>query len=163
VIVLSDTSPIHYLVLIGHVEILPAMFGQVVVPSAVLAELQRSGAPEAVRNWLTNPPSWFLVRTPQQVDETIQLGQGETEAISLAVELKADLLLMDDRRARRVAASRGLPVAGTVNVLEIAAQRDLIDLPQTIAELRKTNFHISDRILARALDADAERRGRDKP
>jgi predicted nucleic acid-binding protein len=51
VIVLSDTSPIHYLVLTGQIEILPSLFGDVVIPSAVVAELNQSGTPPIVRDW----------------------------------------------------------------------------------------------------------------
>jgi predicted nucleic acid-binding protein len=160
VIVLSDTSLIHYLVVIGEAEILHAIFGQVIVPSAVLNELQRSGAPEVVRLWVSDPPPWLLIRTPTQIDPTIQLGRGEIEAICLAVELHADVVLMDDRRGRRVAESHGLSVVGTVNVLEVAAERELLSLPVAIEKLRETNFHIAERILARALAADAERRNR---
>lgn len=157
-IVLSDTSPLNYLVLIGHVDVLPALFGQVIVPAAVRAELQHPGTPQIVRDWLRTAPPWLVVHAAAHIDASIQLGTGEIEAISLAIELHADLLLMDDRRGRRAAESRGLSVAGTLNVLEAAAERDLLDLPVAIAKLRQTNFHVSERILARALDADAERR-----
>jgi predicted nucleic acid-binding protein len=158
VIVLSDTSPLNYLVLIGHVDVLPILFGEVVVPKGVSDELQRSGAPEAVRLWVASRPTWLVIRTPSRTDDSIELGMGEVEAISLAMELHADLLLMDDRLGRRAAESRGLSVAGTINVLEAAAERDLLDLPVAVAKLRHTNFHISEQILANALAADVERR-----
>ena len=85
---------------------------------------------------------------------------GEVEAISLAIEMKADLLLMDDRRARREAEACGLSVTGTLNVLQAAAQRDLLGLPVAIAKLQLTNFHISQRILDRAIQEDAEWRSK---
>lgn len=157
-IVLSDTSPINYLVLIGQVDVLPQLFGEVVVPPAAHAELQHPNTPGIVRSWAVALPAWLTVRSPLLVDPQIRLGKGEAEAISLAIEMKATLLLVDDRRARREAETRGLTVAGTVNVLEAAARRDLLDLPTAIAALRQTNFHIAERILQRALKDDAKRR-----
>ncbi len=55
-IVVSDTSPLNYLILIGHAEILPALFSRVVAPPAVVAEMLQPGAPEVVANWATSPP-----------------------------------------------------------------------------------------------------------
>ncbi|MBI2827412.1 MAG: DUF3368 domain-containing protein [Planctomycetia bacterium] len=159
-IVLADTSPVNYLILTGDVDILPALFGQVVIPAAVLDELRHANTPDTVRQWIGNLPAWLQVRSPTQVDPQLRLGHGEAEAISLAVEMHADLLLMDDRRARREAESRGLSVAGTLNVLEAAAQRGMLDLPTAIAKLRQTNFHIAERIIQRALYEDAERRSK---
>lgn len=155
-IVLSDTSPINYLVLTGHIDILPTLFGQVVIPVAVLTELHHSGTPELVRQWINLPPPWLQVYTPEQVDPLIHLGEGEMEAICLAVEMHATLVLMDDRRGRREAELRGLSVAGTLNVLEAASQRGLLDLSETITKLRQTNFHVAETILQRALNRDAE-------
>jgi predicted nucleic acid-binding protein len=163
VIVLSDTSPINYLVLIGHVEVLPTLFGEVVLPVAVRDELLHPGAPQLVRDWIVNPPDWLVIRQATQIDTAIQLGAGEVEAISLAVELGADLILMDDRLARRAAEARGIPFAGTLNVLEAAAERNLLDLPSAVAKLRQTNFHISEKILAAALENDAARRSQRGP
>ena len=67
---------------------------------------------------------------------------------------------MDDRRARREAESRGLSIAGTLNVLEAAAKQDLLDLPTAIGQLRQTNFHIAERIIQKALKDDADRRSK---
>ena len=155
-IVVSDTSPIHYLVLTGTVDILAPLFGEVVIPPAVLRELQHAHTPEAVRHWASALPQWVTVRSPAVVDPLIELGLGEAEAISLAMEMQATLLLIDDRRARREAEGRGLSVAGTLNVLGVAAKRRLIDLRSTIEKLRGTNFHIADWILQRALEDDAD-------
>lgn len=159
-IVLSDTSPLNYLVLIGHVDVLPALFGEVVLPAPVRDELLHPASPDVVRQWLAVPPAWLSIRQPTGTDASLQLGAGEVAAISLAMELRADLLLMDDRLGRRAAEQRGLSVVGTLNVLAAAAERDLLELTAAVAKLQQTNFHISPRILAKVLAADAERRRR---
>src|SRR5947209_3616114 len=107
------------------------MFGRVVVPPTVLGELRQSKTPAVVQAWAMAPPAWLEVRTPTQIDSTLGLHVGEAEAISLAVELAADQILVDERAARTVASNRGLAVVGTLGVLVAAARRGLIDLDQT--------------------------------
>jgi len=58
-IVVADTGPINYLILIGQSEILPALFEKVIIPWAVRDELVRAEAPEAMRNWISTPPAWL--------------------------------------------------------------------------------------------------------
>ena len=58
-IVVSDTTPINYLVLVGKQDILPLLFGQVIVPEAVMRELQAAAAPPEVRQWLSSRPAWL--------------------------------------------------------------------------------------------------------
>lgn len=58
-IVVSDTSPINYLVLIQAIELLPKLFGKVVIPQAVLYELRQKRTPEAVKNWIDSRPNWL--------------------------------------------------------------------------------------------------------
>jgi hypothetical protein len=60
--VIADTEPIHYLVLIGHSEILPALFEKVIIPSVVRDELARMEAPDVVRSWISAGPAWLDVR-----------------------------------------------------------------------------------------------------
>ena len=86
--IIADTSPLNYLILIDAVEILPALFQEVVVPGAVERELLAPGASEKVRKWMENAPNWLYVRKVNEIDKSINLGTGETEAISLAVELR---------------------------------------------------------------------------
>ena len=62
-IVIADATPLNYLVLIGHADILPRLFDQVLIPSAVMNELQRSRTPEIVRAWIAAPPAWLEVRS----------------------------------------------------------------------------------------------------
>jgi predicted nucleic acid-binding protein len=150
-IVVSDTSPINYLIIIGEIELLPALFGVVVIPDAVDTELRAPGSPSSVKSWMNTGPSWIDVKASRTVDTTLTLGRGEVEAISLAKELDADLVLIDDRKARIAALDRGLKVAGTINILEVASKRGLITLTDSFRKLVETNFRISPALLAEVL------------
>ncbi len=160
ILVVADTSPIHYLVLIQAVNLLPRLYDRVVLPSAVFAELTHTNAPTAVRGWATALPEWTEVRAASQVDLSSNLNPGEAEAIALAIELKADSLLLDEAEGRQEALRRGLAVSGTVGVLEKAAERDLINLFEAFQRLSRTNFYISPELLQQALQRDAARRAR---
>jgi predicted nucleic acid-binding protein len=81
----------------------------------------------------------------------LALGAGETEAIMLAKELNADLVLIDDRKARIAALELGLVVAGTINVLEAGSKRGLVELADAFRKLTETNFRISPKLLAEIL------------
>ena len=146
-IVVSNTSPVNYLVLLKKDYVFPAMFGAVFAPPAVVAELSSKGAPEAVRAWIGSPPSWLHVQSPRDVDRSLDLDTGEREAIALAQELNADRILLDEAKARRAAISRGLKVAGTLAVLFEASERGLLDLGQTINELGATNFYLDEKLV----------------
>jgi predicted nucleic acid-binding protein len=152
-IVVSDTSALNYLILIGEDRVLPTLFNRVAAPPAVIAELKRAKAPIEVKNWVNNCPAWLEIRSPGSLVTDSSLGPGESEAISLALELKADLLLVDERDGTAEAKRRGLAVTGTLGVIEMAAAADLLSLSDAIAALRKTTFRGSkdliDDILAR--------------
>ena len=136
-IIVADTSPLNYLLLIREIELLPSLFGQVIIPHAVWAELHAPGTPDVVREWANSAPSWLEIRSASFIDPGIKLGVGEVEAICLASELQADQLLVDDRKARKIALARGLMVAGTLNILEAAALREMVDLPKAIRDFNK--------------------------
>lgn len=137
---IADTGPINYLILIGHIDVLPALFQKVILPSTVRDELH--DGPATVRNWIAAPPSWVEVRQAKQVHNPAMknLDVGESDAIALAIELQADLLLMDDRDGVRLARLKGLVVTGTLGVLGRAARFGLLDLPDTFNRLKDTNF-----------------------
>ncbi len=100
-IVVADSGPLHYLILLEQTELLYRFYGQVIIPEAVLRELTASRAPQSVRDWISKPPSWFSVQSvlPDQLDlVTNELDLGEREAIELAHLLHADLLLIDEFR-----------------------------------------------------------------
>jgi predicted nucleic acid-binding protein len=160
VIVVADTSPLRYLILIEHVHVLPALYGHVVVPPAVIVELNQERTPDLVKTWLSTMPDWLHVQAPRQAltSPPTVLGAGEREAIALAVELSADALLMDDRDAREEARRLGVPVLGTLRVLVDASEHGLADLPTAFDRLRQTNFRASEPLLKRLLDHSASRR-----
>src|SRR3954468_6774947 len=113
----SDTSPLHYLALIGSVDILPVLFERIVIPPAVAGELQHANTPPVVRSWIAAPPAWLEVRPPPGPLPGLTLGAGELQAIALALELGAVPFLADDSEARRAAAERKLKVIGTLAVI----------------------------------------------
>jgi predicted nucleic acid-binding protein len=160
-LVVADTSPIHYLVLIQHEAILPALYEQVVIPLAVLADLQQSRTPDAVRAWVAHPPAWLEVRQPRQALDARQfprLGAGEREAIALAQELHAPLLLIDDADGRVEAERQALTATGTLGILENAAIHGLIDLPSALTRLQATTFRARPELFQDLLTRDAVRK-----
>jgi predicted nucleic acid-binding protein len=107
-IVVADTSPINYLLLIKEIDILPKMYGTVVIPRAVQEELLRPVAPEIVRAWIGGAPAWLEIRSPIDAPDSslANLDPGERDAIMLATELRADQLIVDDREGRKRAEER---------------------------------------------------------
>ena len=117
--VVSDTSPLSYLILMGRTDLAAELFGQVVIPSEVQHELSSPAAPAAIRDWVSKRPTWLSVervpdRPPPHVEEPDlgRLHAGGRAAILLAERTGADLLLIDEKAARSVAEKRGLRVTG---------------------------------------------------
>jgi predicted nucleic acid-binding protein len=157
-IVVSDTGPLRYLVEIDQVSLLPALFGRVAIPPAVLAEVSTAKTPLVVRMWAESRPPWLEISAPAGVDATLRLDRGESEAIALALELRASLLLVDERDGNRIARSLGLATTGTLGVLELGAERGLVSLPHAIERLLRTNFRSSPKLLEDILARDNARR-----
>jgi predicted nucleic acid-binding protein len=159
VIVVSDTSPLNYLVIIGAIDVLPKLFGEIHLPTQVLVELTRSKAPVHVKQWASSPPQWLRVSTPSiTIPSLDRLGLGEAQAIALATELNANIILIDERKGRRIAAALGFDAVGTLTVLEFAAERKLLDLAAVLKTLRATTFYITDSYIDAALERDAARK-----
>lgn len=157
-IVIADTSPLNYLIQIGYIDILPALYGRIVVPQAVFAELSSPVAPAAVRLWVAEPAAWLDIQTPRQTADVAlleaKLGPGEQEAILLAQEVKADQIIIDELRGRREAIRRQLRVTGTIGVLRAAAKIGLLDLRDALQRLGHTNFRIEKALLDRLIDGE---------
>ncbi len=125
------------------------MYGEVVIPQAVRDELGALGSPLVLRQWIENPPVWLKVESvPTSIDESLKdLDKGEREAILLAQTEKANLIILDEQRARAIATNRGLTVIGILGVLYQAALQDLVNLFEAIERLKTTNFRVSTKLL----------------
>lgn len=150
--VVADTGPPHYLVLIGAIDVLPQLFGRVLIPDVVANELSHAATPAAVRAWMKTAPPWLERRpTARPANATPARGAGERAAIALAQATGAQLLLIDDRAGDMAARVRGLETIGTLGILLRAAQRGLVTLGPAFARLRETNFRCRPELLAALL------------
>ena len=161
-VVVADTSPINYLVLIDCVELLRDLYAEIVIPTVVLDELSALGAPPPVVSWIRSRPDWVAVRSAPEA-ASIQvgiyestLGDGEAAAIRLALSEPDSLLLIDETAGRSVATRLGVANTGTLGVLLAGARAGWIDLRSTLAKLQQTNFRISNGLVD-ALLAQAQR------
>jgi uncharacterized protein len=155
-IVVSDTSPVLNLARIGRLELLHLLYKEVLIPSAVLNELTASkrDLPPAID--LASGP-WLIVasandqRRVQELRES--LDPGEAEAIVLAIEHRADLLLVDERRARRTATAAGITVTGLLGVVARAKRAGLIDLGKPVVDelIQVARFWIGPHLYAEVL------------
>jgi predicted nucleic acid-binding protein len=145
-IVISDTSPINYLVLIGEIDLLTTLYGEIIIPPIVFNELTADGSPIEVKNWLANKPDWLVVKSTEfEPSKTFfGLDAGESEAIQLAKELKADLLIMDEKQGRKIAKEQGLKIVGVIGILASAIKQNIIDADEIIQKLEKTSFRFAE-------------------
>jgi predicted nucleic acid-binding protein len=141
-LVVADTSPLRYLVKIDLIDILAPLFEKIVIPSVVAEELLHPSAPAVVRDWMQHPPAWLEVLASENSgDSTFEmLDKGERAALCLAISLGAGLILVDDRKGASAGLSKGLEVVGTLGILDLAAERGLVDFADALGCLRATNF-----------------------
>lgn len=161
-LVVADTTPLHYLILIDTVNVLPALFERVCIPDIVVEEMSRESAPGAVRSWIATPPPWLEIRTVEDKAGKLppalsSLDPGESAALALALALRPDFLLIDERRGTQIALDLGLRPTGTLGVLDMAAARKLVDFATIIERLRSTNFRYPRSLVERLLAEDAKR------
>ncbi|MGH9840265.1 MAG: DUF3368 domain-containing protein [Blastocatellia bacterium] len=158
-IVVSDTSPITNLAAIGQLDLLRQIYQNIVIPAAVHRELTAAGGsyPGAIVQSL----DWIEVRDVTNrllvTALRIELDEGEAEAIVLAQEMTADLLLLDERRGRAVAERFGMRVVGLLGVLIEAKDRGLIpEVKSSLDALRRAGFRIGQELYSRVLQAAGE-------
>jgi predicted nucleic acid-binding protein len=146
-VVISDTSPIRCLVHLQLNDILPKLFGDVLLPPAVVRELAQASRWFVARDVSAFP--FLKVRQPSDAALVAGLAKhldpGEAEAIALALEVRADLLLMDDMAARLEAARRGFEVAGVFGILLRAKSAGLLPAVMPLVDQlqREVNFFVS--------------------
>ena len=158
-IVVSDTSPITNLAAIGHLDLLRQIYGQIIIPDAVFQELTSAGGqhPGAViqqLHWVeTRAVSNSLLVTALGVE----LDEGEAEAIALAQELSADVLLIDEHLGRAAATRLGVRIIGLLGVLIEAKHRGLIqEIKAPVDALMKLGFRVKQDLYQRVLQAAGE-------
>jgi predicted nucleic acid-binding protein len=121
VVVVSNSSPLIAFADIGQLDLLPSIFGSILIPPSVAAEI----APT-----IAELPPWLSVTALKQTIPAIlvhrSLGAGEREALALAIEARAERVVLDDLPARRIARLLSLPVTGTIGVLLAAKRHGLI-------------------------------------
>ena len=155
-ILFSDTGPILALARIDQLDLLRQLFGNLFIPPAVRAEIKDeiSVAAVATADWITVQAVHDMLAVQLLQEE---LDAGECEAIILAKELTADLILIDERSATRRARMLGLPVIGTLGVLLLGKQvGQLVALRPLLERLRSIEFHMSTDLFEHVLSAADE-------
>jgi predicted nucleic acid-binding protein len=155
VIVVSDTSPITSLLTIGRIDLLQTLFGTVIIPPSVNEELVR---------YHVSLPSFIEIKEIQRKEDVSALadtlGLGEAEAIVLAQELKADLLLIDEKLGRGVAEQRGIRIIGLAGVLLLGKDRGVLSsVKEMLAALEtQAGFYLAEDVKLAVLDSAGESR-----
>lgn len=148
-IVVSNSSPLIVLTKIGHLDLLAKLYGTITITPQVQAEVVRAGQglPGAAE---VSTASWIIVRPVdsiaklKDIQSNLGLGIGEASAIVLAKELRANVILLDDRKARRAAREEDLTALGSVGVLESAFGLRLIaDLAAVYRRLLDVGAYVS--------------------
>ncbi len=155
-IVVSNTSPVLNLARIGRLELLHVLYQQVIIPSAVSEELVASKRDLAPAIDLASAP-WLIVAPARDQNRVRRLREdldpGEAEAIVLAIERRAHLLLVDERRARRKATAAGLTVTGLLGIVARAKRAGLIARAKPVLDelIQIARFWIAPELYAEVL------------
>lgn len=156
--VVSDSSPLITLAKIRWLELLPQLYQTITITPQVYDEIVVRGAGLTGSAEIAGS-KWIDVKLVKNADLTVAhqrfgLGIGELSAIMLGLELKADLVLIDDMKARKAAQVQGLAVLGCVGVFEQAFTSHLLsDLPQAYRQLLASGAYVDPRILEDSLKA----------
>jgi len=160
-IIISNTSPVINLAAVGRLDLLRQLYGKIVIPRAVHNEIvivgtgQPGAAEVETLDWIETRQ---VANRPVVAALQLELDEGEAEAIALAAELKADLLLLDERKGRMVASHLGLKFIGILGVLIEAKRGGLIPAIKPIMDdlIRRAGFWISQKLYDSVLQAAGE-------
>ena len=150
-IVVADSGPLHYLILLDQIDLLHRFYGHVVIPDAVARELCATATPSAVSGWMACLPEWATVAPVSQEQIaaiTDDLDLGERAAIALAGAIRADLVLIDNAAGRLEAKRRNLRVTGTLGVLRVGAEQGVVNVPDMLQKLRMTSFYADEALIS---------------
>lgn len=160
-IVVSDTSPLLSLTLVGQLDLLRQLYGSIVIPEAVRDELIVGGAAYGdgdeviAQTWISVRPvaNPIVLKLLQR-----ELDRGEAEALALAIDLKADLILLDEFKARRLADDLDLPHTGVIDLLGEAKRLNYVASikPTLDALINRAHFHVSQKLYQRTLQSAGE-------
>jgi predicted nucleic acid-binding protein len=160
VTVVSNAGPLIALARIAETDLLPRLYGAIVIPPAVRAEITKSGR-ERPGSVTFKSAEWLRVRKISDLSavEPLRgnLDAGESEAIVLALELEADVLLMDEALGRRAASEQGVTLSGTLGTLLLAKEENVIDeVAPVVDQLISTGFRVSDSLYQHVLKQAGE-------
>lgn len=161
-IVVSDTSPVANLILIGELDILRAVFDEIIVPPAVDLEIGQLSAFSVALDTYHNS-EWIKKKVPADKERVQKLrneiDEGESEAIVLAIELEAEYLLIDERLGTRKAKENGLRTIGLIGVLVKAKEKKVIKKVEPLinALIERAGFWVSEKLVERVLKEVKER------
>jgi len=150
VIIVSDNSALSCLAELGELDLLQQLYGIITITATVHQEARHPRAPDALRRFFDHPPAWLEIVPDVQpfLDETHALDPGEASAITLAWQHRdSSLLIMDEKRSRKVSQALGLSITGAAGLLCDAARVGLIDFEDTFRRLAQTRFHLSPAIV----------------
>lgn len=159
--IVSNTSPISNLAQIGQLDLIQQLYGVIVIPNAVYEELLDERAGETVITAVQSA-TWLEISSVQNQELVNELRNrinvGEAEAITLAVELGATRLLIDERLGRQAATELGLNIIGILGILLLAKRQKLIVMVKPIMEdlITQANFRIGSQLYADVLNAADE-------
>ncbi|MCM1127960.1 MAG: DUF3368 domain-containing protein [Lachnospiraceae bacterium] len=163
-IIISDTTPLISLLKIGRLELLNYLFGEIQIPYAVYRELTASDkfkqeAIEILQSEYIQKVDVGDKKSVALLMRATGLDEGESEAIILSDEIKADILLMDELKGRQVAKQMGIKIMGTVGILMTAFERKLLsadEIKQCINVMKNNGRHISEQLYEQLLDKIGE-------
>ena len=158
-VIISNTSPLFYLYQIGYLALLERLYGQIIVPEAVVQELeagrlQGESVPDVQTcHWMEVRPT----RIPALVRLVTDLGPGEAQVLALALEIPNSLSILDDRLAREIARLQNLKITGTAGILLKAKQQGFIpEIASLLRNLSLAGFRLSDPVKANILKLAGE-------
>ena len=157
-VIVSDTSPITSLIQIGRLDLVNQVFGSVVIPDAVYAELCRVPQQEEI----LNNQNWIFFQKAKKkkkvVNLEIELDPGEAEAIILALEIKADYLLIDEWKGREKAEELGIKIIGVLGLLLRAKNEGFISAVKILMDelIYKAEFRIHPALYQQVLKSAGE-------